>query len=129
MNKQVMEKIQNEGIATSFSTENSEGKIKMINAKGTGAKSLNELESDEVITVTDVMLYSDVVDNYGSEQDTIITSLFTDDNNVYGSISSTVKEVASELIELLQDMEKVDVKVTRTTSKKGQQYLSLVIVG
>lgn len=128
MNKQVLETIENEGIATSFSTDDSQGKIKMINAKGTGAKSLNELKSDEVITVTDVMLYSDVVDNYGTEQDTIITSLFTE-NDVYGSISSTVKEVASELIPLLRDLESVDVKVTRTKSKKGQEYLSLVILG
>lgn len=128
MNKQVLETIENEGIATSFSTDNSQGKIKMINAKGTGAKSLNELKSDEVITVTDVMLYSDVVDNYGTEQETIITSLFTE-NDVYGSISSTVKEVASELIPLLKDLEQVDVKVTRTKSKKGQEYLSLVILG
>lgn len=128
MNKQVMEKINNEGIATSFSTDDSQGKIKMINAKGTGARSLNELKSDEVITVTDVMLYSDIVDNYGTEQETIITSLFTE-NDVYGSISSTVKEVASELIPLLKDLEKVDVKVTRTKSKKGQEYLSLVILG
>lgn len=128
MNKQVLETIENEGIATSFSTEDSQGKIKMINAKGTGAKSLNELKSDEVITVTDVMLYSDVVDNYGTEQETIITSLFTE-NDVYGSISSTVKEVASELIPLLKDLEQVDVKVTRTKSKKGQEYLSLVILG
>lgn len=128
MNKQVLETIENEGIATSFSTDDSQGKIKMINAKGTGAKSLNELKSDEVITVTDVMLYSDVVDNYGTEQETIITSLFTE-NDVYGSISSTVKEVASELIPLLKDLEQVDVKVTRTKSKKGQEYLSLVILG
>ena len=128
MNKEVLQTIENEGIATSFSTEDSQGKIKMINAKGTGAKSLNELKSDEVITVTDVMLYSDVVDNYGTEQETIITSLFTE-NDVYGSISSTVKEVASELIPLLKDLEKVDVKVTRTKSKKGQEYLSLVILG
>lgn len=128
MNKQVLETIENEGIATSFDTSNSEGKIKMINAKGTGARSLNELKSEEVITVTDVMLYSDIVDNYGTEQETIITSLFTE-NDVYGSISSTVKEVASELIPLLSDLEKVDVKVTRTKSKKGQEYLSLVILG
>lgn len=128
MNKEVLQTIENEGIATSFSTDDSQGKIKMINAKGTGARSLNELNSDEVITVTDVMLYSDVVDNYGTEQDTIITSLFTD-NDVYGSISSTVKEVASELIPLLRDLESVDVKVTRTKSKKGQEYLSLVILG
>lgn len=128
MNKQVLEIIENEGIATSFSTEDSQGRIKMINAKGTGARSLNELKSDEVITVTDVMLYSDIVDNYGTEQDTIITSLFTE-NDVYGSISSTVKEVASELIPLLKDLEQVDVKVTRTKSKKGQEYLSLVILG
>lgn len=127
MNKEVMEKINNEGIATSFSTDDSQGKIKMINAKGTGARSLNELKSDEVITVTDVMLYSDIVDNYGTEQETIITSLFTE-NDVYGSISSTVKEVASELIPLLKDLEQVDVKVTRTKSKKGQEYLSLVIL-
>ena len=128
MNKQVLETIENEGIATSFSTEDSQGRIKMINAKGTGARSLNELKSDEVITVTDVMLYSDIVDNYGTEQETIITSLFTE-NDVYGSISSTVKEVASELIPLLKDLEQVDVKVTRTKSKKGQEYLSLVILG
>lgn len=128
MNKEVLQTIENEGIATSFSTEDSQGKIKMINAKGTGAKSLNEIKSDEVITVTDVMLYSDIVDNYGTEQETIITSLFTE-NDVYGSISSTVKEVASELIPLLKDLEKVDVKVTRTKSKKGQEYLSLVILG
>lgn len=128
MNKQVLETINNEGIATSFDTNNSEGRIKMINAKGTGARSLNELKSEEVITVTDVMLYSDIVDNYGTEQETIITSLFTE-NDVYGSISSTVKEVASELIPLLKDLEQVDVKVTRTKSKKGQEYLSLVILG
>lgn len=128
MNKEVLQTIENEGIATSFSTDDSQGRIKMINAKGTGARSLNELKSDEVITVTDVMLYSDVVDNYGTEQETIITSLFTE-NDVYGSISSTVKEVASELILLLKDLEQVDVKVTRTKSKKGQEYLSLVILG
>lgn len=128
MNKEVLQTIENEGIATSFSTDDSQGRIKMINAKGTGARSLNELKSDEVITVTDVMLYSDIVDNYGTEQETIITSLFTE-NDVYGSISSTVKEVASELIPLLSDLEKVDVKVTRTKSKKGQEYLSLVILG
>lgn len=128
MNKTVLETIENEGIATSFDTSDKNGKFKVINAKGTGARSLNELKDNEEIIVSDVMLYTDIVDNYGSEQETVITSLFTTDGTVYGSISNTVKEVASELLPLLQDEESVTVRVTRTESKKGQKYLSLVLV-
>lgn len=130
MSKQVQEKLQNEGVVASFDLDTRSGKIKLANARGTGSISLKEVESETVIKVADVLLIQDTINQYGSNQEVTITNLYTEDGTLYSSISETVKTIALELVDFLnEDDEPLDVRVVRGMSKQGQEYLSLVILG
>lgn len=130
MSKQVQEKLQNEGVVASFDLDTRAGKIKLANARGTGSISLKEVESETVIKVADVLLIQDTINQYGSNQEVTITNLYTENGTLYSSISETVKTIALELVDFLnEDDEPLDVRVVRGMSKQGQEYLSLVILG
>lgn len=130
MSKQVQEKLKNEGVVASFDLDTRAGKIKLANARGTGSISLKEVESETVIKVADVLLIQDTINQYGSNQEVTITNLYTEDGTLYSSISETVKTIALELVDFLnEDDEPLDVRVVRGMSKQGQEYLSLVILG
>ena len=123
------ETLENYGIVASFDLETVLGKLKALNAKNGAGSSLKDIEDGFSFTVTDVMQYKETVDTYGKEQEAVVSALFATDGLVYSSISETVSNVVSDLIEILKDesIDQVTVKVVKRNSKQGQEFINLSV--
>ena len=123
------ETLENYGIVASFDLETIQGKLKALNAKNGAGASLKDIEDGFSFTVTDVMQYKEMVDTYGKEQEAVVSALFATDGLVYSSISETVSNVVSDLVEILKDesIDQVTVKVVKRNSKQGQEFLNLSV--
>ena len=100
-----------------------------MNAKNGAGASLKDIEDGFSFTVTDVMQYKEKVDTYGKEQEAVVSALFATDGLVYSSISETVSNVVSDLVEILSDesITQVTVKVVKRNSKQGQEFINLSV--
>lgn len=123
------ETLENYGIVASFDLETVQGKLKALNAKNGAGASLKDIEDGFSFTVTDVMQYKEMVDTYGKEQEAVVSALFATDGLVYSSISETVSNVVSDLVEILNDesISQVTVKVVKRNSKQGQEFINLSV--
>ena len=123
------ETLENYGIVASFDLETIQGKLKALNAKNGAGASLKDIEDGFSFTVTDVMQYKEMVDTYGKEQEAVVSALFATDGFVYSSISETVSNVVSDLVEILKDesITEVTVKVVKRNSKQGQEFINLSV--
>lgn len=123
------ETLENYGIVASFDLETIQGKLKALNAKNGAGASLKDIEDGFSFTVTDVMQYKETVDTYGKEQEAVVSALFATDGLVYSSISETVSNVVSDLVEILKDesIDQVTVKVVKRNSKQGQEFINLSV--
>ena len=123
------ETLENYGIVASFDLETIQGKLKALNAKNGAGASLKDIEDGFSFTVTDVMQYKETVDTYGKEQEAVVSALFATDGLVYSSISETVSNVVSDLVEILSDesITQVTVKVVKRNSKQGQEFINLSV--
>ena len=123
------ETLENYGIVASFDLETIQGKLKALNAKNGAGASLKDIEDGFSFTVTDVMQYKEKVDTYGKEQEAVVSALFATDGLVYSSISETVSNVVSDLVEILSDesITQVTVKVVKRNSKQGQEFINLSV--
>ena len=123
------ETLENYGIVASFDLETIQGKLKALNAKNGAGASLKDIEDGFSFTVTDVMQYKEMVDTYGKEQEAVVSALFASDGLVYSSISETVSNVVSDLVEILKDesIDQVTVKVVKRNSKQGQEFINLSV--
>ena len=123
------ETLENYGIVASFDLETIQGKLKALNAKNGAGASLKDIEDGFSFTVTDVMQYKENVDTYGKEQEAVVSALFATDGLVYSSISETVSNVVSDLVEILNDesISQVTVKVVKRNSKQGQEFINLSV--
>ena len=123
------ETLENYGIVASFDLESIQGKLKALNAKNGAGASLKDIEDGFSFTVTDVMQYKEMVDTYGKEQEAVVSALFATDGLVYSSISETVSNVVSDLVEILKDesIDQVTVKVVKRNSKQGQEFINLSV--
>ena len=123
------ETLENNRIVASFDLESIQGKLKALNAKNGAGASLKDIEDGFSFTVTDVMQYKETVDTYGKEQEAVVSALFATDGLVYSSISETVSNVVSDLIEILKDesIDQVTVKVVKRNSKQGQEFINLSV--
>lgn len=123
------ETLENYGIVASFDLETIQGKLKALNAKNGAGASLKDIEDGFSFTVTDVMQYKEMVDTYGKEQEAVVSALFATDGLVYSSISETVSNVVSDLVEILSDesITQVTVKVVKRNSKQGQEFINLSV--
>ena len=123
------ETLENNRIVASFDLESIQGKLKALNAKNGAGSSLKDIEDGFSFTVTDVMQYKETVDTYGKEQEAVVSALFATDGLVYSSISETVSNVVSDLIEILKDesIDQVTVKVVKRNSKQGQEFINLSV--
>ena len=123
------ETLENYGIVASFDLETIQGKLKALNAKNGAGASLKDIEDGYSFTVTDVMQYKEMVDTYGKEQEAVVSALFATDGLVYSSISETVSNVVSDLVEILKDesISQVTVKVVKRNSKQGQEFINLSV--
>ena len=123
------ETLENYGIVASFDLETIQGKLKALNAKNGAGASLKDIKDGVSFTVTDVMQYKEMVDTYGKEQEAVVSALFATDGLVYSSISETVSNVVSDLVEILSDesITQVTVKVVKRNSKQGQEFINLSV--
>lgn len=123
------EALENTGMTATFDTVSPLGQLKSINAKNGSSTSLKDLEDGTSIQVKEIMLYKDIVDNYGQEQESVITVLFDEAGQAYSSISPTVEQVAIELVPLLKEGVLTTIKCTvvKNKSKQGQEYISLAV--
>ena len=123
------ETLENNRIVASFDLETIQGKLKALNAKNGAGASLKDIEDGFSFTVTDVMQYKEKVDTYGKEQEAVVSALFATDGLVYSSISETVSNVVSDLVEILKDesIDQVTVKVVKRNSKQGQEFINLSV--
>ena len=123
------ETLENYGIVASFDLETIQGKLKALNAKNGAGASLKDIEDGFSFTVTDVMQYKETVDTYGKQQEAVVSALFATDGLVYSSISETVSNVVSDLVEILSDesIDQVTVKVVKRNSKQGQEFINLSV--
>lgn len=114
-------------VKSTFDTNTKDGMVKAFNASNGSAKSMKDLSPDEVFKVVDILVYTDVITNYGKEEETEITTLFTEDGSLYASVSSTVSKTAKGLIELKEnlDVDSLDIQVIKAQSKQGQEFLNL----
>lgn len=119
-----------QAVKANFDLESAEGQIKLFNAQNGGGVSLKDVQSGTVIEVNGIAQYMDKTDQYGQEQDAMVTCLFGTDGVVYSSISAPVAQAGEKLIELLAkiDLPVFNVKVITQTSKGGRDFLSLQIV-
>ena len=123
------ETLENNRIVASFDLETMQGKLKALNAKNGAGASLKDIEDGFSFTVTDVMQYKEKVDTYGKEQEAVVSALFATDGLVYSSISETVSNVVSDLVEILKDesIDQVTIKVVKRNSKQGQEFINLSV--
>ena len=123
------ETLENYGIVASFDLETIQGKLKALNAKNGAGASLKDIEDGFSFTVTDVMQYKEMVDTYGKEQEAVVSALFATDGLVYSTISETVSNVVTDLVEILSDesITQVTVKVVKRNSKQGQEFINLSV--
>lgn len=118
-------------VASTFDTTTIEGKMKAFNAQNGSATSMKEMEEEQVVTVTDILIHTDEIDQYGKIEQAEITTLYTEDDGIstlYASISATVGKSAKALVGLLEEMESLNVKVVKAQSKQGQTFLNLQLV-
>lgn len=117
-----------------FDTTTQEGRVKVFNAMNSTSESLKNVEHGHVIQVTDVLIYRDIVDSYGSETESDVVVLFAKDDELgtrlYGSVSKTVSDSADNLIDFISDtgLEEVGVKPITQQSNNGRDFISLQMV-
>lgn len=121
-------------LKATFDTTTQSGQFKVFNAQGSASNALKDVEANEVLTVTDIVVYEDTIDSYGSDTTGKVTVLFTVDDNgevkLYGSVSSPVSESAEKLVDLMAglSLDEVKVQVSKGLSKSGREFLTLKTV-
>lgn len=110
----------------SFDTTTKEGKRRVFNATNGASLSLKDLNENEVLAVTGVLIHEGV--NNDGEINTI-TTLFAKDGNSYAGISATISKAAEGLIDYIQNVEEeVDIKIVKGKSKAGRDFLNIQMV-
>lgn len=125
-NKEILE---NYGIVASFDTTKPQGKLQVINAKNGAGVSLKDLATGTSFVITGALQYKELIDNYGSETESVVSAMIGEDGLVYSSVSPTVGDVVIDLIELLKDetVKTLTITVIKRESKGGREFLSLTV--
>jgi hypothetical protein len=118
-------------VKASFDTETVAGQMKVFNAQNGASKSMKDLESGTIIEAVGVLTYEDTVDSYGKPQDVTITVIFAQDGTSYASVSDTVAKASDKLIQFLEKtkLEQFNVQIIKETSRGGNEFLNLQLVG
>ena len=121
----------NQTVKASFDVTTMEGKMRVFNAQNGASISLKTLESGTIIEVVGLLQYEEHVNTYGSNQDAVITTLFSADGTSYAGVSDTVAKAGEKLIDFMEQtgIEQVKVKIVKQQSAKGNEFLNLQIVG
>lgn len=118
-----------ENIKANFDLETVEGQMRLFNAKNGSSISLKDVTPDTVIRCVGVLQYPDVTDTYGKEQEVEITVLFDKDGRSFASVSESVANAGTSLLDFFAntDIKEVGVMVVKGKSKSGNDYLNLQI--
>lgn len=57
-----------------------------------------------------------------------VSIIVTDDNQYYTSISSTIYDSMPDIIDILDDETKVDLRIIKRESKSGREFLSVIVL-
>src|SRR5699024_57219 len=119
-------------IASTFDTTTIEGQIKAFNAQNGSATSMKEMEEEQVVTVTDILIHKDEIEQDGKIEEAEITTLYTEGEDGVvtpcATLAATADNSAKALVPLLTQNEKLNVKVVKAQSKQGQTFLNLQLV-
>lgn len=116
-------------IKASFDVSTEEGQIRVLNAQAGASQSMKSVEDGKVIPVTAILQYPEKTDEYGKDQDVLVTTLFTDDGEVFSSISETVASSAGRIMDFMKKFNKevLNVKIVKQKSRNGQEFINLQI--
>lgn len=117
-----------ENIKASFDLTTLEGQKRLFNAKNGTSISMKDLPKDNKILVSGVLQYPEITDTYGKEQEVTVTVLFDKVEGVsYASVSDSIADAGISLMNFLEntDVEEIEVRVTKGTSKGGNEFLNL----
>lgn len=116
-------------IASTFKTDDINGKIKVHKAVNGSPLSMKDLGEDEVLKVVDVLIYEDEIEQYGKVDTAEITILYTEEGQLYASVSASVSKSAKGMVEFFEELDSIDVRVVTRQSQQGRDFLNLDIVG
>lgn len=114
----------------SFDLTTEEGQMKLFNAQNGASVSFKTLKDGQVIEIEDILQYSEKVDTYGSEKESVITTLFATDGTSYAGVSDTISKAGEKLIQYMTQFNKdvVYIRVVKQQSGKGNEFLNLQLV-
>lgn len=123
------EELNETGQVASFDIGTPEGVLRLINAKNGASASLKNLADSTSFNVVGALCYKDTIDNYGHQQEAVVTVFYDSEGKAYNSISPTIMQVAIELIPLLKNgiFEEIKVTLVKAKSNNDQEYLSLIV--
>lgn len=118
-------------IKATFDVTTLEGRMKILNAKNAGGASLKNLADGTVIEAVGMAQYTQESDTYGDNKEELVTAIFQPDGTVVSAISKTVGEAGAEIIDLVKEfnLNSFNVKVVKQTSGKGNEFITLLLVG
>lgn len=117
-------------IRASFDVSTVEGQMRLFNAKNGSSVALKDLEDGTVIDGVGIVQYPETTDTYGHPQEVTVTVLFSEDGNSFASVSESVANAGSSLIDFLEatGLESFKVKVIKAKSKGGNEFLNLQLL-
>ncbi|HSH24521.1 MAG TPA: hypothetical protein VLA13_03170 [Massilibacterium sp.] len=120
-----------ENVKASFDIESVEGQVRLFNAKNGSGQAMKDLEHGTVLNGKGIVQYPETTDTYGHEQEVMVTVLFTEDGESFASVSESVAKAGSNLIDFLSatGQEEFKVKIIKATSKGGNEFLNLQLIG
>ena len=92
----------------------------LFNARNSSKK----LEAGMILTIVDCDTYGDK-DKDGN--DVTVSCLKSEDGDIYCCISATVAKSIDDLADIIADEAKVTVKVIKSTSNSGREFMQLSI--
>lgn len=120
-----------ENVKASFDVSTVEGQMRLFNAKNGSSEAMKDVETGTVIDGVGIVQYPEVTDTYGKEQEVTVTVLYAEDGSSYASVSESVAKAGENLIDFLEQtgLDSFKVKIIKATSKGGNEFLNLQLVG
>jgi hypothetical protein len=117
-------------VKASFDVTTVEGQMKVFNAQNGASVSLKTLENGMVINAVGVLQYEEMVTSYGANQESTVTTIFSEDGTAYAGVSDTVAKAGEKLIDFIAStgLTQFKVKIIKAKSQRGQEFLNLQLV-
>lgn len=106
-----------------ISQSNNFTKRDMVNSKA--GYPLQDFDGQMEIKNVKAAAMTEVVEDGEKKEVSIIV---TDDNQYYTSISATIYDSMPDIIDILDDETKVDLRIIKRESKSGREFLSVIVL-